>query len=201
MSEPRITPVPVPEMEKEWTDILDTLPGDGLKGQNAPVNVMGTLMRQPELVGDFLRYWVKTKTAANLTAAEQELVILRLAWHYGSDYVWGHHLPPGKEAGVKRAKKMRVAGPGPLEGFGDRADALLAATDQLVVDRALDDPMYERLADLFTEEERLEFLHLFTQYVFFSLVNNTFRVELEPGIESLPPAEAAASEPNAAVAD
>ena len=54
MSAPRIEPLPMSALRSEWEATMARIPGKGLKGENAPVNVVGTLMHAPNVLGTFL---------------------------------------------------------------------------------------------------------------------------------------------------
>lgn len=186
MKQPRITPLPQKEMRQDWLDILKKLPGNGLKGKHAPVNVLGTLMKHDELVGHYLDYWVTAKNVARLNARAQELIILRIAVHYNCDYVWGHHVPPALEAGLSREEIQKVPFDIVCEEWSDYDLALLTAADELVLNRCIPDNAWNNLTGHLSEYEQLDFIHVVTQYVFFSTINNTFQVALEKGIERIP---------------
>lgn len=182
----RVVPIKPEEMKKEHLDIISALPGDGLKGKFAPVNVLGTLMKHTGLVGDFLQYWVASKNSAKLSARDQELVILRIAIHYQSDYVWGHHVPVGLEVGLTQEEIDRVVNADITNNWSEYDQALLKATDELILQRQVSDSAWENLSVHLDEYELMDFIHVVTQYIFFSVVNNTFRVELEESIEKIP---------------
>ncbi len=186
MKKPRITPLPSAEMRKDWLDTLDKLPGNGLKGKHAPVNVLGTLMKHTDLIGHYLEYWVSAKNVAELNARAQELIILRIAIHYDCDYVWGHHIPPALESGLSRGEIELIPFDINAADWSSYDQVLLKATDELILNRAIKDGTWGELSTYLSEHECLDFIHLVTQYVFFSSVNNTFQVELESGIERIP---------------
>jgi alkylhydroperoxidase family enzyme len=104
----RIAPIPSTEFHADWLATLARIPGDGLKGAGFPRNVLGTIAHDPETFGPFLEYWVSCKSRFSLTVREQELVILRMACLYGSNYVWKHHVPVAREFGISEAEIAAV---------------------------------------------------------------------------------------------
>ena len=100
----KVNPKDVDSMRPEWLEILQRIPGDGLKGKYAPRNVLGMLMYNPDTLGPFLDYWVTSKQKMGLTVREQELVILRMALHYDCNYVWKHHVPVALEFGINQTE-------------------------------------------------------------------------------------------------
>ncbi len=182
----RIAPIDVEHLRPEWAAILDRIPGDGLKGEGAPRNVLGTLMHSPETLGSFLDYWVTSKSKMSLSVREQELVILRMGVLYRSEYVWKHHFKVGREFGVTDAEFDAVR-----EGVYDalpseRERAFLEITDALVNERDLPSDLWERARKILDRCDFVDVISLVSQYVRFALTNVCFRVELEPQVAGIP---------------
>src|SRR5512143_2264376 len=102
--ESRIAPLSTDDLRPGWVEILQRIPGKGLKGEGFPRNVLGVLMQNQETLGRFLDYWVTSKSKMGLTGREQELVILWMAVLYRSEYVWKHHVKVGRELGIDDAE-------------------------------------------------------------------------------------------------
>jgi alkylhydroperoxidase family enzyme len=182
---PRLTPFNVEEMPHEWHDIIGRLPGSGLKGRYAPVNVLGTLMHEPMFMGEFLDYWVTSKLKMSFTVREQELIILRMAVHYNCDYVWKHHVPVAQEFGVTD-EELNAVKAIPLPGlFSSREAALLILTDEMAIRRDVGDDTWNHLKAELTDREIVDLIHIVSQYVFFTLANKILRVEIEPGLKEI----------------
>jgi 4-carboxymuconolactone decarboxylase len=184
MSKPRIEPLPISAMRPEWEATMARIPGKGLKGTNAPVNVIGTLMHAPETLGTFLEYWVTSKQVMSLSVREQELVILRMGVLYKSEYVWRHHVPVAEEFGVTAGEIDAVLA-GMYEGFSVREHALLALTDEIVERRTIGEEAWARHATALPKETVLELIGLVAQYVLFAVTNNAYRTDLEPPMLSI----------------
>ncbi|MFM1805578.1 MAG: hypothetical protein RL136_2457 [Planctomycetota bacterium] len=182
----RIAPIPSTEFHADWLATLARIPGDGLKGAGFPRNVLGTIAHDPETFGPFLEYWVSCKSRFSLTVREQELVILRMACLYGSNYVWKHHVPVAREFGISEAEIAAVhAGDG--DAFGsDREQALLALTDELVEKRTIRRAAWDAHARHLDGRDLVDLIALVSQYVLFALMNNAFEVEVEPALADIP---------------
>ncbi len=177
---PRLVPLNTGNMSPRGKEILRRLPGDSLKGKYAPVNVLGTLMYNTHTLEPFLDYWVTSKLKMGLTVREQELVILRMAVHYRSNYVWKHHVPVAVEFGITD-ELLAAVKQFPLPPvFNAREEALLQLTDELVTERDIRDEVYENYHGQLRDSELVDLISLVSQYVFFSLANNALRVEIEP---------------------
>lgn len=183
---PRVEPRPMDEMRADWLRTLARIPGAGLKGDGFPRNVLGVIMQNTETFGPFLEYWVTCKLAMGLSVREQELVILRMAVLYGSQYVWKHHAPLGVEFGMREADFDAVRA-GRYEGtFAPREHALLALTDELVEARTIRRELWDRFSGALSERDLVDLVHLVSQYVLFALMNNAMQVQVESALDDVP---------------
>ncbi len=183
---PRIHPLPMSEMQDSWLKTLERLPGAGLKGLYSPVNVLGTLQHNPDTYGSFLEYWVTSKLKMGLTPREQELVILRMGYHYNCNYVWKHHVPVGKEFGINDIE-LEAVKTTPLPAlFSPRESALLHLTDEMVESRNVSDETWNKWSKELKDSEKIDLISLVSQYVFFALLNNVIRVEIEQPLSEIP---------------
>lgn len=177
----RIAPIPMDRLRPAWMATLARIPGDGLKGAGFPRNVLGTIAHNPETFGPFLEFWVTCKSRMSLSVREQELVILRMACLYGSNYVWKHHVPVGHEFGVTDAELDAVEA-ARFDGLRPRERALLALTDELVEARTIRAAAWKEHASVLDRTALVDLVSLVSQYVFFALMNNAFQVEIEPAL-------------------
>ncbi len=184
--EVRIPPLPMSEMREEWNKILERLPGAGLKGKFSPVNVFGTIMHNPATFGPFIDYWVTSKLEMGFTGREQELVILRMGYHYQCNYVWKHHVPVAREYGVTE-EELEAVKTSPLPPvFSSRESALLHLTDEMVEYRTIRDEAWTKWSNELKTSEKIDLISLVSQYVFFALLNNSLQVEVEEPLKDIP---------------
>lgn len=182
---PRLVPQAVEGMRPEWLATLSRVPGEGLKGAGFPRNVLGTLMHNPETFGPLLEYWVTCKSQMGLSVREQELVILRMACLYGSNYVWKHHVPVGREFGIQD-EELRALALGQHAGFCGRERSLLALTDELVEAHTLRAEAWASHRQGLEDRDLVDLVHLVSQYVLFALANNAFQVQVEAAVDGIP---------------
>lgn len=181
---PRIKPVPPCDIPDDVSTIIDRLPGQGLKGENAPNNVLGTLVRNHPIARDFLQYWVTSKNDKQLSYREHEIIILRMGYLYQSNYIWGHHVKAGKESGLSNEEINALGATDTAQQpWSPQELVLIDATDEAVLHQKISDNTWNTLVTYFKETQILELIHIISQYVLFALVNNTFKVELESSID------------------
>lgn len=185
LNKPRLIPLDTEQMPNECKEILKRLPGDALKGKYSPVNLLGILMYNPGTLKQFLDYWVTSKKEMGFSVREQELVILRMAFHYNCNYVWKHHVPAAIEFGVTPGELESVRQYPLADGFNPREEALLVMTDHMIAERNLSDEIYNRYAPKLKDSELVDLISLLSQYVLFTLMNNVLRVEIEPSLDEI----------------
>ena len=184
MNTPLVTPVALDNLSADSQKILDLIPGNGLKGEFAPVNVLGTLLHGKNQLGDFLTYWVNAKNNMSLSCREQEIIILRMGYHYQSNYVWKHHIPVAKEFDITDNEIISLDSSNiECETFSAKESALLAFCDQMIIRRNVSNELLGKYQKVLTSENILDLIHLVSQYVVFALTNNIFRVEVEASLD------------------
>ncbi|HEY9752514.1 MAG TPA: carboxymuconolactone decarboxylase family protein [Coleofasciculaceae cyanobacterium] len=185
-SVPRIDPLPTAELPPNCLSILDRIPGKGLKGEGFPSNVLGLLMHNPETLEPFLDYWVTSKAKMGLTIREQELVILRMAVLYCSDYVWKHHVQVGGEFGITETELTSIC----MGAYGDftseRERAFLELTDAFINERSLPLDLWNKTKAALSDRDFVDLISLVSQYVLFALTNVCLQVQLESAVAHLP---------------
>jgi alkylhydroperoxidase family enzyme len=182
---PRATPLNVDDMKPEWKEILKRIPGDGLKGKYAPVNVLGCLMFNPDTLGQFLDYWVTSKLKMGLTVREQELVILRMAFLYDCDYVWRHHVPVGTEFGINKDELKALKTKDVPAVFNERESALLTLTDEMMNQRDVSRASWDKYKPILSDMEMVDLISLVSQYVLYALTNNVMRTQIEDNLKDI----------------
>lgn len=181
----RIESRPMTEMRNEWLQILDRIPGSGLKGDGFPHNALGVLMYNPDVFGPFLDYWVTCKLKMHISVREQELVILRMGCLFRSDYVFKHHAPLAREFGVSEAELQAVRD-GSYDGFPLREAAMLTLTDEFMGTRTLSMATWTKYSATLSATQVVDLIGLVSQYVLFGLVNNVAQVQIEAPIAPVP---------------
>jgi 4-carboxymuconolactone decarboxylase len=173
------------DMQPAWLATLDRIPGDGLKGEGFPRNVLGVIMHSADTLGPFLEYWVTCKQAMSLTVREQELVILRMAVLFRSQYVWKHHVPVGAEFGISDAEMDALMGEQVGGEFNARERALLAFTDEMVEQRTVRADVWAAHKGAIDDQSVVDLVHLISQYVLFALMNNVMQVPVESALDEV----------------
>jgi len=130
----------------------------------ADAQLFSTLGRTKGLFRGWLHFSGKLMPGGRLSRHESELVILRVAHLRACEYETDHHIRLGRRAGVTPEILDRIR-TGPADpAWSDRHRALLAAVDQLVTTRDIDDANWSALAAHYDERRLIEIVLLINQY-------------------------------------
>jgi len=172
--EPRIAPAHPRELgllARAVAVIIARVTGTG------PPNIFTTLGRHPRLFRAWLRYSAHLMPFGTLPRPDTELVILRVAWRCGSAYEWHQHVPLALRVGLTAAEVAGAAGE--PHGFTARRQALLAAVDELLADRALTDTTWRAVRDALSEREAIELFLLVGHYQGLATALGGLRIQVE----------------------
>jgi AhpD family alkylhydroperoxidase len=174
---PRIPPLPRTGNPADLQELIDPVT------VGPAANIFLTMARNAGLFRKWLPFGGKLLMGGKLPARERELVVLRTARRCGCEYEWGQHVSMGRDAGLTD-DEIRAAGrlDGPLDGWGDRERAVLAATDQLVADHRIAGATWDELAGHFGEEQLIELCLLAGHYAMLAGLLNSAEVEREAGV-------------------
>jgi alkylhydroperoxidase family enzyme len=129
-----------------------------------PTNIFTTLGQDPRLFRVWLRYSAQLMPFGRLPRRDTELVILRVAWQCSCAYEWHQHVPLGLRAGLTPDEVAGVAARSPGQGFTVRQQALLAAGDDLLAQRALSDSTWSAVRAVLSTREIIELCLLIGNY-------------------------------------
>jgi alkylhydroperoxidase family enzyme len=172
---PRLAPLAAGDRSAEQQQLLDAA--------RSEMNIFTTLVRNPSLFKEFLRFGGRLLFRSGLPADVREVLILRTAYRCGADYEWAHHVDIGGRAGLADdvIAALGVADPG---GLDDDTALLARAADQLVSGHELDDATWSALGERFDEQQLIEICMLVGNYAMIAGVLRSLRVPLEDGLRN-----------------
>ncbi|MET3777700.1 alkylhydroperoxidase family enzyme [Rhizobium alvei] len=148
MDRSKQTPMP-PLADSEWPEAIDDL-REGFAGQ---LNVYRVMAHHPLLLRAWapLRQHIVKDTA--LGAERSEVVILRVAHRFGSEYEWAHHVSRARKLGFSDQRILA------LKSTPDGEDAPIAeAVDSLLDQRRLPPALEAELAAMIGREAVLDLI-------------------------------------------
>ena len=168
---------PIPYDEWDFEALAEISPGM----KPPEMSVVGFFAHHPELARSFLswNHYVNSRRST-LPRQIREIAILRVAWRRRSRYEWAQHLKIARRAGVDDGTiaNIRSGKRSGFEGF------LIAAVDEVTDSCTLSDPTYAGLASELSEQQLIDLIFLIGTYSTLSMAFNTFRVELDPGLDA-----------------
>lgn len=191
---PRIAPLP----RERWDDdvraafesgfgkqVADRFFEDGPDAQRAP-NGLTTLMHHPRLARRFLAYNGVLLFDPALEPRLRELAVLRVAWRTRSKYEWVQHVRMAGRCDIAADEIDAIDRGATDERWTPLERDVLAATDELLDGYRVGDETWARLAAQLDEAQLVELVYVVGTYVCLAMAFNSFGLELDPELASVP---------------
>jgi len=167
------------EITEETQAFFDFVDGPGGRASGSKLNVIRTLAHNPDLGQRYFQFGVYILRFSTLEPRLRELVTLRTASLYGSEYEWSKHVPPARKAGISDAE-IDAIGSGPQLPGGDTLEnALLLATDQIVKENRIDAAVWQIIAGQLDYRQQLDFVFTVSSYAMLAMSLAALNVQLE----------------------
>ena len=141
------------------------------------------LLRSPEVMtraramGDYLRF------RSVLPPRLSELVILLTARQWTQNYEWSAHEPLARQAGLGAATIAAIADGRRPDTMAEDEAVLYTLCDELRRNQSVSDATYARAVAAFGEQGVIDALGITGYYTLLSMVMNTTRTPLAPGVK------------------
>lgn len=144
-----------------------------------PINLYRALANQPAMLRAWVEFAWAVRNECQLPRSLRELVILRCAQLYGSEYEWAHHEVMARAAGVSEAQIQGLGAWRPSELFDERERAALAYAEA-VFDGEVDEAAGAAFEAAFPDPgERVEIVMTAATYTMVPRVLEALGVPLE----------------------
>lgn len=172
----RLPPLP----DEEWDDraraaVAALLPPERANARDAG-NVLATMVRHPELTSAYLRFNAYLLMRSTLSARVREVALLRIVNRRDCDYLWSHHVPIARRAGLTPAEIDAIRGGG-VTADADRV--VVRAVDELDELSAISDATWAELGGHFDDRQRMDLVFTVGGYCLLAMAVNTFGIESE----------------------
>jgi 4-carboxymuconolactone decarboxylase len=114
------------------------------------------------------------------------LLILRTAALCRSDYVWAHHAPTARKAGITPDELIRIASGPDAPGWQPFEAALLRAADELHVSAFVSDATWAQIATIYDTQKLMDAVFTVAEFTMVSDTLNSARVQVEDGFTDRP---------------
>ena len=159
--------------------------GSGHRFDPLDFDVVGVLVRHPELAKAFLGFNGYLLQRSELPARLRELVVLRVAHRQQSAYEWAEHVRAAVEIGITADEIDRlVAG---NEGFAGDDLLVLDAADEMLTTGRLAPASWEQLRRRLGTHQAMEVQFVIGTYQMLAALLTTWGLVPPPGAAPLPP--------------
>lgn len=177
---PRVPPLARADWTDEARDVFAYWEGPPAREAGSRSNTMMTLANHPKLAIaalDLGRYFMLDST---LTARQQKMIVLRVAWRHGSTYQWAHNSISALQIGMTpdEIAALRNGPDDPVWTAPDRL--LLTAIDQTGDGGGIDDDTWAAMTAQWPLETIMDVLHAIGYFTMVAWSLIAMRVQLEP---------------------
>ncbi|HEY3888763.1 MAG TPA: carboxymuconolactone decarboxylase family protein [Caulobacteraceae bacterium] len=179
LSQPRIAPVAVAELDDDQREALKTVMTNG----RSPLNIFATLAHAPKALTRFLQWgdYVLSRRN-NLPAREREILILRVGFLCKSGYEFAQHKVIGLREGLKAHEIEAIKEGASSINWNPAEASLLRAADELVFEHCISDAVWADLTHHFDQKQCMDVVFTVGQYTQVSMMLNSFGVQLDAGL-------------------
>ncbi|HXO40170.1 MAG TPA: carboxymuconolactone decarboxylase family protein, partial [Thermoanaerobaculia bacterium] len=121
-----------------------------------------------------------------VAARTRELVILRIAWRTGAEYVFCHHVRISRDLGIPDEEILGVRDPRRCRAYGKTDRAVLRLADELHEDAEVRGSTWAALAKAFAPDELVELLLIGGFWRMVAGFVKSARLPLDAGVPSWP---------------
>jgi alkylhydroperoxidase family enzyme len=176
---PRIPPLSPDEYTDKARAFFSIVEGPGGRSGGTKLNIVQTLAQHPDLAVPYFNFGRYIINSTTVPPRLREIVTLRAAWLYKSDYEWSQHAATARRIGIPTVEidAVKVGVDAPVWSKHDRH--VLRAMDQLYADASIDDETWAGMAEHLDQRQLLDLLFIFGSYAMLAMVLNAVRVEKE----------------------
>ena len=161
-------------------DVVDLVEKMRTGRRDKLLNIYRMLLNAPLLAGAWFNQMNAVRWETELSGRLRELVIIRIGYLLGADYMLRQHVPKLAEAdGVSGVECEALKDSINLESFSEQEKAVLKYVDQVTKGVNVDDDIYEAAAKNFTDRQIVELTVLIGAYNMHGRVMGALRVDLE----------------------
>ena len=170
--ETRIPPIETSAWTAELREAAAAFGGE----PSSPTNLAATLARHPAALQGIAPLAAYIRGDSMVTAFDQVLVALRVAWLCGAEAVWAERAAEARALGLSEVELRRVA-EGLDAGWGRWDATLLRAADELYRDSFMSDEVWAALARRYDAQQLMDVVFTGAEYIQLSLLANSLGVQ------------------------
>ncbi|HVT25449.1 MAG TPA: carboxymuconolactone decarboxylase family protein [Rhizomicrobium sp.] len=143
------------------------------------MNLHRTLAHSPEMLGLWLPWAEKVLRGNSLPERDREIIILRVAAAWNSDYEWGLHAALAIEIGMTEADlKAIVEGPGDSH-WSEKEAVVIEATDEVLDRKPICERLWRSLEQHYSSQQLIDFMMTIAEFSLVAMMLTTLHIPLE----------------------
>ena len=175
LTEPRLAALREEDLTREHLIAMGTDP-DNPDGRPR-MNLFRTMMHNTDLLDRWRVFGDYVNADDTISSRDKELLIMRLAWLYYSEYEWGAHYDAAINSGLT-AEQIEQVKVGPESEIWDEFDrAWLSAADELVDSAFISDANWAVLTGRYTQPELMMMFATVAHYHLVAMLTNSLGIE------------------------
>lgn len=173
----RLTPLPEEDWDDDVVNALSVMMPAERARPDTVGNMLGTFARHPRLTKAYLTFNMHLLVSSSLSSRLIETVVLRTAVSRGSQYLWDHHIPLARRAGLTD-EDLDAINTG--RAMADGLDAaVVAAVDELHDQTSISDATWRALSVCLDEKQLMDLVFTAGAYSLLAMAIETFGIEQE----------------------
>ena len=172
----RLTPLPADRLNDDVIRALSVMMPPERAQPGKVGNMLATFARHPRLTKAYLTFNMHLLMTTTLPKRITETVVLRTAVCRGSEYLWNHHVPLAKRAGLSDDELGGIRS-GVLPGELD--STVLVVVDELHSGTVVTDDTWLRLSEYLDEQQLMDLVFTAGGYATLAMAIETFGIEDE----------------------
>lgn len=144
-----------------------------------PYNLHRVLAYNPQTLASWLQFGEHVLRNNSLPEREREIVILRVAWNWQSDYEWGLHVRLARSIGMSEADIGAVTRGAADSHWPPAEAALIAAVDDIHDHRPIGDGTWNILAAHYTPKQLIDLVMTVGEFALVAMILSSFQIAKE----------------------
>lgn len=182
LDQSRIAPLHLEDMTEQQRSLVQA----HLSANGGLSNLYATLINHTELYGPRATFGRYIMSGSSLPALTRELLVLRTSWLTNAEYLWAHHLPFARQAGLSEEQIQAVASGSDASLWNEEERTVLRAAEELRREAFIRDDTWRTLERYYDPKQLVEIVFTVGGYTMTALAANSFGVQLEEGYAGFP---------------
>ena len=181
---PRVPPLPPEEWGEEERSAYAVLESESTRAIGPASNATMALVRHPKLCKAFYTLGRHLLVESSVPDRLREMVTLRVAVRYRSEYEWYHHVRFALRIGITDAEIEAVKLGSSAPNWRRPERAVLKLVDELCGEGKLSDATWGDLNEILNQQQIMDLVYTVGNYIMTALALSALQIGIEPGFDN-----------------